>query len=993
MAVIAKQRYKLDVAPKGGWVIVYASQHDNGAREIEFEITNQGNAFSIPASINISVQGIKSNKSYFSHSCSYFGNIVTMALADDMTDVIGKAICVLKFTNQSNQKLATAKFVLNVDTDSSSEGIIIDTEAEEIFNQMLNDIRAQAASISADIAELQSMVGSPLVASTASAMTDHNKIYVYTGSESGYTNGNWYYWNGSAWTSGGVYNSTAFETDKTLSVENMAADAKIVGDNLSLYEFTPTTNPGYWGANGSIYPPSSSGEQQEVYTEMVRVYGKKVKYKLSYPETKSMWLCILYVYADGTKNRVVLIGRNEKYHSDIVTIPENVIQFSFSYRTFGNCDFSIIYLSKEMSDSDREAIDAVISSNYLDRYNFKDFDINNLELVYTITTQDNSRYNYTTDSFTGLFMCIPEYTDSLYTHKLSGTGNDFRVVDNLFILCSNTRINMYMNPVAVAGQKLRIYKITEGGLIGLDYRYKPKDIYDFRLTINDYVSGMRVNNLDVIGIKRLRVSSDVVNYCGMLKVIFDGSTGYKFAIQTFDRNTREKIEDSGWKFDEYTFFCPSYCCFVVVVAKESDENIVPEEVPENLVTVVSNHFVRNTLPAIKDVELLQEQMSVLPKSEEFDALNNSVESNKNAILSRLRNESPCYDHLFVNDSNPIIPHESVYHIRLSKKMGFGIIEANVAVTSDNVFFVNHLSSGKFGNYFKHVDGVTDISNISASSVTWDWIIENVRYNTATVKYQTRPVRLDEFLQECNAQNIVPFVGRSVAPNGTVSHEVAKKYMGETGYIAYGGVRSSVGNTPIYFWDNTNIDPQDILSACKQIGAPLIWGTQMARFDDSIAKTIIETLHDNGFFVGVSYVDANWEKYREMGADFNGTQSLINRIFDGNICSCSSVFDWDDYVITGSPINTNGVLTFENAGTIKPIIQNDNSQGIRGYDYEVVFSGSIDVVSAVESRTITHDTMLPEWYSKPIYNDSVEVIFNVSAGTVVQDLYFKANKFL
>lgn len=233
MAFIAKQRYKLDIAPRGGWVIVYASQHDDGAREIEFEITNQGRVFSIPASINVSVQGIKSNGSYFSHSCSYSGNIVTMALADDMTDVIGKSICVLKFTNSSQQKLATAKFVLNVDTDSSSEGIIIDTDAEEIFNQMLNDIRAQASAISADIAGLQSMVGTPLVASTVSAMTDHNKIYVYVGSESGYTNGNWYYWNGSAWTSGGVYNAVAFETDTTLTKSGQAADAKKTGDKIT----------------------------------------------------------------------------------------------------------------------------------------------------------------------------------------------------------------------------------------------------------------------------------------------------------------------------------------------------------------------------------------------------------------------------------------------------------------------------------------------------------------------------------------------------------------------------------------------------------------------------------------------------------------------------------------------------------------------------------------------------------------------------------------
>ena len=82
------------------------------------------------------------------------------------------------------------------------------------------------------IAALQASVGSPLVASTASAMTDHNKIYVYTGSETGYTAGNWYYWAGNAWVSGGVYNSTAFETDKTLAVMDSAADAKVTGDNI-----------------------------------------------------------------------------------------------------------------------------------------------------------------------------------------------------------------------------------------------------------------------------------------------------------------------------------------------------------------------------------------------------------------------------------------------------------------------------------------------------------------------------------------------------------------------------------------------------------------------------------------------------------------------------------------------------------------------------------------------------------------------------------------
>ena len=63
-------------------------------------------------------------------------------------------------------------------------------------------------------------------------MTDTTKIYVYTGSETGYTNGDWYYYNGSAWVSGGVYNAVAFNTDTTLFVSGDAADAKVTGDYI-----------------------------------------------------------------------------------------------------------------------------------------------------------------------------------------------------------------------------------------------------------------------------------------------------------------------------------------------------------------------------------------------------------------------------------------------------------------------------------------------------------------------------------------------------------------------------------------------------------------------------------------------------------------------------------------------------------------------------------------------------------------------------------------
>ena len=75
--------------------------------------------------------------------------------------------------------------------------------------------------------------GAPATAATVSAMTDSSKVYVYTGSESGYTKGNWYYFDGSSWVSGGVYNSAAVETDTSLSASGAPADAKAVGDRIS----------------------------------------------------------------------------------------------------------------------------------------------------------------------------------------------------------------------------------------------------------------------------------------------------------------------------------------------------------------------------------------------------------------------------------------------------------------------------------------------------------------------------------------------------------------------------------------------------------------------------------------------------------------------------------------------------------------------------------------------------------------------------------------
>ena len=85
---------------------------------------------------------------------------------------------------------------------------------------------------------IMGQIGAPYIATTVAGMTDKTRVYVYQGSESGYTSGNWYYWNGSAWTSGGIYNSAAVDTDKTLTQSDKPADSAVVGKEIgSLKEY------------------------------------------------------------------------------------------------------------------------------------------------------------------------------------------------------------------------------------------------------------------------------------------------------------------------------------------------------------------------------------------------------------------------------------------------------------------------------------------------------------------------------------------------------------------------------------------------------------------------------------------------------------------------------------------------------------------------------------------------------------------------------------
>ena len=118
---------------------------------------------------------------------------------------------------------------------SNSIPLAVDSDHVDINGDTLTSViskKANATDVNVSISNLESKInsvasGSPAgVYSTISALTtadpNHNKIYLVA------ENGHWYYYN-SGWQDGGIYQAAKIITDKTLLIDDKAADAYITG--------------------------------------------------------------------------------------------------------------------------------------------------------------------------------------------------------------------------------------------------------------------------------------------------------------------------------------------------------------------------------------------------------------------------------------------------------------------------------------------------------------------------------------------------------------------------------------------------------------------------------------------------------------------------------------------------------------------------------------------------------------------------------------------
>ena len=226
----------------GMWapLVVHVKQYDGDyTRQMKFTLYYETEKYTIPSNTKVVISGTKPDGTGFSYYGTYSGSVVTVPLMRQMTAVQGPVSCEITLLNPTNDQIGSATFVLYCDRAALQTSTIESSNDFKTLTSFVDDARyyeqlsqsyaigdtgirsnentdnskyySQQSSGSAVESEYwagmsRSFVGiTPLSVSSASGMTDQTAVYIYTCNETGYNAGDWYYYDGTSFVSGGSY--------------------------------------------------------------------------------------------------------------------------------------------------------------------------------------------------------------------------------------------------------------------------------------------------------------------------------------------------------------------------------------------------------------------------------------------------------------------------------------------------------------------------------------------------------------------------------------------------------------------------------------------------------------------------------------------------------------------------------------------------------------------------------------------------------------------
>lgn len=207
---------------------------------------------------------------------------------------------------------------------------------------------------------LREQIGNTLVTDTISSSLDTSKAYVYVGTSTPTIDkGDWIYYDGTEWKSGGVYNSEGYQTDKTLTVPDMAADAKVVGDNIADLKsafntatlcavgWNPIIQKGYY----IKFVDGSEGASNK-YARTALWYGYGQRFAIDLSDSTYEYAISYFDLTGNLSDGTGYLNDHSEYASGLQYIPSKALKFGLSFRRVDQAS---------LSDSDIDAISAALS--------------------------------------------------------------------------------------------------------------------------------------------------------------------------------------------------------------------------------------------------------------------------------------------------------------------------------------------------------------------------------------------------------------------------------------------------------------------------------------------------------------------------------------------------------------------------------------------------------------------------------------------------------